>query len=107
MIVAPPLAGMVVAYPIWRTRQTILGNLAATAIIFTAAMALMLRESVELDGLARQCLDAGFTCWPDPTAFTRYAIYAFIGLVEVVVLFTLSLGIETRIRNRAYAPEWR
>jgi hypothetical protein len=107
MIVAPPLAGMLVAYPIWRTRQTILGNLAGTAIIFAAAMALILRESVELDGLTRQCLDAGFTCWPDPTAFTRYAIYAFIGLVEVVVLFTLSLAIETRIRNRAYAPEWR
>jgi hypothetical protein len=37
----------------------------------------------------------------------RYAIYAFIALIEVFALFTLSLRVEQRIRNRDYAPEWR
>jgi len=44
---------------------------------------------------------------PEPSAFVRYAIYAGLALVEVFALFTYSLKVETRIRNRAYAPEWR
>ena len=63
MATAPPLVGVLVAFPIWRTRQTILGNLAGTAVIFAAAMGLILRESVELDRLTQKCLDAGFACW--------------------------------------------
>ena len=107
MMTAPPLVGGVVAYAIWRTTQMILGNLAGAAVIFGAALALILRESAELDRITKSCLDSGFTCWPDPSAFTRYAIYASIGLVEVFGLFTLSLTVEAKIRKRDYAPEWR
>jgi hypothetical protein len=37
----------------------------------------------------------------------RYAIYASIGMIEVFVLFAVSLKVERMIRNRHYAPEWR
>ena len=47
------------------------------------------------------------TCWPNPSAFSRYAIYAFIALFEVMALFSLSLKVENKIRRRGYAPEWR
>jgi len=107
MLTVPPLMGVLVAFPIWRTREIILGNLAGTALIFGAAFALISREYVELDRLTRMCLDSGFVCWPEPSAFMRYAIYAFIALIEVFALFTLSLRVERRIRNRDYAPEWR
>jgi hypothetical protein len=107
MLTVPPLMGLLVAFPIWRTREMILGNLAGTAVIFGAAFALISREYVALDRLTRMCLDSGFVCWPEPSAFARYAIYASIGLVEVFALFTLSLRVEQRIRNRDYAPEWR
>ena len=107
MLTAPPLVGVLVAFPIWRTSQIILGNLVGTGVIFGAALTLILREYVELDRLARRCLDAGSMCWPEPSAFTRYAIYAFMGLIEVFGLFALSLRVEARIRNRNYAPEWR
>jgi hypothetical protein len=107
MATAPPLVGLVVAIPIWRTKQMILGNLAGSFVIFAAAIALILRESVGLERLTRQCLDSGFTCWPDPSAFTRFAIYAGIGLLEVFALFTLSLKVEENMRRRHYAPEWR
>ena len=107
MLTAAPLAGVLVAYPIWRSRQIILGNLAGTSVIFGAALALILRESVELNQVTERCLDAGYVCWPEPSAFTRYAIYAFIGLIEVFGLFTWSLKVEQRIRNRNYSPEWR
>ena len=42
----------------------------------------------------------------EPSASARFAIYASIGL-GVFLLFTISLAVERRIRNRDYAPEWR
>lgn len=107
MATAPLLAALLVAFPIWRTRQTILGNLAGTFVVCAAAIALIVRESVELDRLARICLDAGYVCAPNPTAFARYAIYASIALAEIFAVFTISLKVEEKIRSRDYAPEWR
>jgi len=107
MLTVPPVAGVVGAFALWRSGQMILGNIAGTLVIFGTAIALILRESVELDRLTQACLDAGVVCFPEPSAFMRYAIYAGIGLIEVFALFTFSLKVEERIRNRAYAPEWR
>jgi hypothetical protein len=62
---------------------------------------------VVLDRLTRQCLDAGLTCWPQPSAFSRYAVYAAIGLLEVIGLFLVSLKVERQMRRRHYSPEWQ
>jgi len=101
-----PLAAAV-ATLLWRRNEPILGNLAGTLVIFASALGFILRESVALNRLTRQCLDAGLTCWPQPSAFSRYAIYAAIGLLEVIGLFLVSLTVERRLRQRRYAPEWR
>jgi hypothetical protein len=103
----PALTGFLIALPFWRGRQSILGNIAGAAIIFGAAFALIFREHAELDRVVRACLDAGTYCWPQPSAFTRYAIYAFVALGEVIALFSISLVIEDRFRRRDYSPEWR
>jgi hypothetical protein len=107
MATAPGIAGVLLAYTCWRKTEYILGNLAGAAVILGTAFALIFRESAEVDRVTRSCLDAGYTCWPVPSAFVRYAIYAGIGFLEVVALFLVSLTVEERIRNRRYAPEWR
>ena len=107
MLTGPPLVGLLVALPLWRRKEMILGNATGTLVIFGAAIAMIVRESIALDRITQGCLDAGFVCWPEPSAFARYAIYAVIGLLEVFGLFTFSLNVEKRIRNRGYAPEWR
>ena len=107
MAAAPGLLGVLLAYPVWRKEEFILGNLAGSAIILGFAFALIFRESAEVDRVTRACLDAGYTCWPTPSAFTRYAIYAGLGFLEVVALFMVSLTVERRMRNQHYAPEWR
>lgn len=107
MATAPSIAGLFIAFTCWRSGQMILGNLAGTTVIFGSAIALIMREYVELDGIARRCLDAGFVCVPEPSAFIRYAIYAFVGLVEVMALFAFSLKVEEKQRRRGYDPEWR
>jgi len=106
-LTVPPLCGGLVALPFWLKSEPIFGNLVGTIVIFGAAIGLILRERVELERVTQACLDQGFTCWPDPSAFARYAIYAFIALFQVMALFSLSLKVETKIRRRGYAPEWR
>ena len=105
--IAPPLGGILAAYPIWRSHQSILGNLAGSVIIFASSIALIMREHVTLDRQVQACLARGVTCWPDPSAFTRYALYAALALVQVMALFSLSLRVEHRLRRRGYDPEWR
>jgi hypothetical protein len=108
MIVAPLPVAMLAAMPLWRRGETILGNIAGAVVIFAAAFALIFREWAELDALQRACFDAGYAaCFPDPPPFMRYAIYASIGLAETLALFLVSLTVERRLRERAYAPEWR
>jgi predicted secreted protein len=103
----PFLLAMLVAYPFWRRSEAIFGNIIATAVIFAFSFGMIWREHIELDAIVKVCLDAGTVCWPEPAAFTRFAIYAFIGLVQVFIVFTLSLRVEERVRRRDYAPEWR
>ena len=106
-LTVPPVVGGLIAYPFWRLGQPIFGNIAGTIIIFGSSVALIMREQVELDAIVQACLAEGTTCWPEPSAFTRFAIYAFIGLFEVIVLFSLSVRVETNLRRRLYSPEWR
>ena len=106
-LTVPPLVAGPIAVLIWRQGQPILGNLAGTAVIFGAAVGLILRERVDIERVTQACLDRGVVCWPDPSAFTRFAIYAFIALAEVMALFLLSLRVEEKLRRRGYAPEWR
>jgi hypothetical protein len=106
-LTAVPLAALLVAFPFWRNDQSIFGNIAGAAVIFAAGVALILREHVEIDRLVQQCLEAGTVCWPEPGAFTRFAVYASIAMIEVFALFSLSLRVEQRMRRRDYAPEWQ
>jgi hypothetical protein len=103
----PAVVSVLVAIPFWRKDQMILGNIAGTVVLFGSALGLILREHGEIDRVTKACLQAGATCFPEPSAFTRFAIYASIGVLESALLFSLSLKIERRRRGRDYAPEWR
>jgi hypothetical protein len=103
----PAIAALLVAYPFWRLGHEIFGSIVGTAVIFGSAIGFIMRESVELDRITQACLDAGTVCWPEPSAFTRFAIYGFIGLTQVIVLFTVSMIVEQRVRRRSYSREWR
>lgn len=106
-LVVPPILAFLVTIPFWRKAEMILGNVVGSMVIFGWAIGLIFREYVEVDRVVQACLLAGTTCWPEPSAFARFALYAAIGLAEVFVLFTVSLTVERRIRNRGYAAEWR
>jgi hypothetical protein len=104
---APLGGGLLVAWPIWLTGQPIFGNIVGSLLMFGSAVGLIMREHAELDAVVQACIAQGTTCWPDPSAFTRFAIYAFIALAQVIVLFTISVSVEHKQRRKRYAPEWR
>ena len=106
-VAVPPFVSLLLAYPFWRQGGMIFGNIVGTAVIFGTAFGLILREASALDRMTQECLDIGLTCFPDPSAFTRFAIYAFVGLFEVFALFSISLFFEARVRRRGYSPQWR
>lgn len=107
LVTVPPLVALAIAYPIWRKGEVILGNVAGSVILFGAGFAMIWREHIVLDRIVQACLDEGTACFPEPSAFTRFGIYAFIALFEVMVLFLFSLKVEERWRRRDYSPEWR
>ncbi len=82
--------------PVWLKSQPILGNLAGSAVIFGTTLGLIMREHVDLERLAQACIGQGVPCFPVPSAFARDAIYAFIALFEVMILFSVSLKVEGR-----------
>jgi hypothetical protein len=103
----PPFVALLAAYPFWRKDQMIFGNIVGTAVIFASAIGLIFKEYAEIERITNACLDAGTVCWPQPSAFMRFAIYASVGLIEVLALFYVSIRVEDRNRRRGYAPEWR
>ena len=107
MATAPFVSGLLLAYLLWRRGEFIVGNLAGTGVVFASAFGMIWREHLEIDLIVQACIDAGLPCWPEPSAFTRFAVYAFIGLFEVFMIFSVSLRVEEKIRRRDYAPEWR
>ncbi len=106
-LTAQPFVALLVAIPFWRKGQATFGNIVGTTVIFASAIGLILREYVEIDRVTQACLEAGTVCWPEPGAFTRFAIYASIGMIEIFALFTLGLFVEERVRRRSYAKEWQ
>ena len=106
-LTAASVMGLLVTIPFWRKAEMIFGNIFGSAVIFVWAIALIFREYVEIDRVVQACIDDGTTCWPEPSAFARFAVYASIGLVEVFILFTASLSVERRISNRDYDVQWR
>jgi hypothetical protein len=54
-----------------------------------------------------KCVAAGRPCTVHAAPFARFAVYGFIGMLDVMALFVLSLWIEEKRRKRLLAPEWR
>jgi hypothetical protein len=102
-----PIVGVLFALPLWLKEQPVFGNIAGAVVIFGSAFGLIMREHMQIEAMVSKCLDDGLPCFPHPDAFTRFAVYAFVALFEVILLFSLSLRVEHKLRRRGYDPQWR
>jgi hypothetical protein len=106
-LTAAPAAAFLLALPLWLNDQPIFGNIAGAVVLFGTAFGLILREHLQIEAVVGKCIDEGLPCFPHPDAFTRFAVYAFVALFEVIALFLFSLRVERQRRNRGYDPQWR
>ena len=108
----PTLLGMLMAYPVWRWgKNPTIGAILGAFPIFIATVALIGREFIEIQRFYRQChalLDRHIVCRDlSPDDFTRFAIYCFIGMVQVFLLFYMSTVVDGRKRESEFAEAWR
>ena len=111
-LTVPTLVGMLLAFPVWRWgKNPTIGAILGAFPIFIATVALIGREFIEIQRFYRQCralLDRHIVCHDlSPDDFTRFAIYCFIGMVEVFLLFYMSAAVDERKREREFALPWR
>ena len=73
MLTGPPIVGVLVAYPFWRHREMVFGNLVGTTVILGTAFALILRESIEMvcDKIGPVLLVLGFMHFGNLSVFHK------------------------------------
>src|SRR6187402_682730 len=98
--VLPILAGLLVAWPLWARRiGDEIGSIAGAGVIFTFVIIFIGREFAEIRALELQCRAANIGCRFVPAPFTRYAIYAIVGMAQVCVVFMVGLWKDERMRR--------
>jgi hypothetical protein len=104
---APVPVAFFVAWMFWRVSNFMIGNVVGSALVFATTLAAIGREYFALQALLRKCIADEIACPVRPDAFTRFAIYAFIGMFQIAALFAVSLHLEERARRRLFSPEWQ
>jgi hypothetical protein len=103
----PFAVAVLVAWPFWGRSRDSLGSGVGSIFIFSCAVEFIAREYVELQQFSRECIVTEKVCSFHPEPFTRFCVYAFIGMAQVGTLFAISGAVERRIENAAFAKEWR
>ena len=98
---------VLVAWPFWGRSRDSLGSGVGSLLILAFAVGFIAREYVHLQQFTGACIVAEKACSFHPEPFTRFCIYAFIGMAQVGALFGVSGAVERRIENARFAKEWR
>jgi hypothetical protein len=111
-LTVPTLVGMLIAFAVWRWgKNPTIGAILGALPIFIATVALIGREFIAIQRFYGEChalLEKHIVCRDlSPDDFTRFAIYCFIGMVEVFVLFYMSAVIDGHKREAEFALPWR
>lgn len=102
---APVTAALAVAWPFWKRRVADeIGSIAGSAVVLCCALGFFAREFAEVMAFHNTCLAAGKACHFSPEPFTRYAIYAGIGMLQVFVVFVVGLRAQERGRGSSPPP---
>ena len=104
---APVPVAFLVAWAFWRGSNPMIGNIIGTGVVFIATVSAIGREYLALQALRRRCIEQQIPCPIHPDAFTRFAVYGFIGMFQIAALYAVSLWVEERTRRRNFSPEWR
>ena len=98
----PITFALLLARPLWHRRvRDEGGTIAGAAVVFACSVALIGREFSHVLKVSAACVAREVACHFEPEPFTRYAIYAGIGMLQVFALFMIGLSVEERLRRGA------
>ena len=100
--ILPMAVALIIALPLWHRRiKDEGGTIAGAAVVFACSLGLIGREFSHVLKMSGTCVARQIACHFEPEPFTRYAIYAGIGMLQVFALFMIGLSVEERLRRRA------
>jgi hypothetical protein len=109
-VVVPGVLGLLITLACFAFRPKVDSTIAAvlgSAAVFALCIGLIGREYTDIERLSQACFAAEIACTIYPESGIRYGIYMGIALVQVFVLFMLSLWMEERNRRGEFAGSWR
>jgi hypothetical protein len=99
--VVPLVAGMLTSAPLWRRRvRDDMGSIAGVGVVLFFVVTFIAREYGEIVDTEARCVVSGIGCHFHPEPFTRYVIFASIGLVQTFAIFITGLIVDERLRRR-------
>ena len=99
--IVPLGVAILAARPLWLKRVSDeVGTMAGAAIVLAFSIGRIAREFGHVLTVSTACLELQVVCRFVPEPFTRYAIYAGIGMAQVFALFLIGLSVEERLRRR-------
>jgi 4-amino-4-deoxy-L-arabinose transferase-like glycosyltransferase len=104
-ILLPAIASLLVAWPLWaRQVRDEIGSITGAAVVLLFTLVHIAREFATALAFQNQCFAAGRACHFEPEPFTRYAIYAGVGMLQVFLVFVVGLRVQERGRRRPTPP---
>src|SRR5262245_56483438 len=95
---APTLLAILVAAPIWWQGDATVANVVGSGVAGLSIVLLILRENSMLVSIRLECATINLPCHIVPNDFTRFAIYAGIGFIDIMLVFLIGLRFEERRR---------
>jgi len=98
--VIPTLLGVVVGKVLWGSDDAMMGNVVASGVILALILLFFAGEYIEIARFQTACVDAHTPCKLRLGAHNRYFLFAFIGFIDVAVVYGMGLRHEERARRR-------
>lgn len=102
------LAALAVAWLFWRSGRFILGNVAGLFVVLVACLIFGGAEYADALKFRYWCAETNTPCKPTGSGdFLRISVFAFIAMVQAMLLHVISGLREQRAERAGYDVGWR
>lgn len=104
----PLLVALAVAWPFWKSGRFIIGNVAGLAVVLVACLIFGFAEYADALKFRYWCAETNTPCKPTGSGdFLRISLFAFIAMVQAMLLHVISGMKEHRTDRAGYDLRWR
>lgn len=103
-IIVPTALAVAAAWPLWRRRNTSVGNAVGALVAFSAGLVFLGRESVLYSRALERCVRGLEPC--PPRGGVQFLYWVCVIFADVIAFFTIGLLLEERVRRRSHYTDW-